>query len=301
MTGPETTESNLPRETTEEKVGMSEDKFSLITENMTDVIWQTTPELVITFVTSSIKKLLGYETDEVVGQRLMYLLTSDAQELVRSRYPDIMRRLAERQEFDSEVSVVEQIRKDGTTVWTEVVWTPAYGSAGQFTGFQGVTRDVSRRKEDEDALRASEEKYRNLVENISDVVFEIDAQGAVTYVSPVVRNLFGYEVEDLIGKPFLGFVHPEDSDLLIKRFADLCEGVEYPLEYRMVAKSGEVRYIRTFTKPIITEQYFRGGPRDAHRHHRPQTDGARTPGNATQAAPCSKAREPQYYGRWHRT
>ncbi len=258
MTSLRTTEEDLPRETTEEKLRMCEDKFHLITENMTDVIWQTTPELVITYVTSSVKKLLGYEPEEFVGGHLCNFLTPAAQELVRSRYSDIMTQLAEHKEFESEVYVAEQIRKDGTTVWTEVVSNPTFNNAGQFTGFQGVTRDVSRRKEDEDALRASEEKYRNLVENICDVVFEIDARGEVTYISPVVRNVVGYEAEDLIGKPFLGFVHPEDSNLLMKRFSELAKGVEYPLEYRIVGKSGEVRYVRTFTKPIIKNNIFVG-------------------------------------------
>jgi PAS domain S-box-containing protein len=236
MTGRETTEESLPQKTAEEMVRTSEEKYRLITENMRDVIWQTTPDLVITYVTSSVKKLLGYEPEEVVGKHVTHLLTSAGQQLLRSRYPDIMRRLAEHKEFDSEVSSAEQIRKDGTTVWTEVVTTPAFGSAGEFIGFQGVTRDISKRKEDEDALRVSEEKYRNLVESISDVIFEIDGRGALTYISPVIRNVVGYEAEDLIGKAFLGFVHPKDSDLLIKRFSELTEGVEHPLEYRLVGK-----------------------------------------------------------------
>ena len=109
-----------------------------------------------------------------------------------------------------------------------------------------------------DALRESEEKYRNLVESISDVIFEIDGRGALTYMSPAVRNVFGYEAEDFIGKTFLEFVHPEDSGFLIKRFAELTKGVEYPLEYRVVGKSGEVRHVRTYTKPIMKENTFEG-------------------------------------------
>ncbi|MDQ1240539.1 MAG: two-component system, cell cycle sensor histidine kinase and response regulator CckA, partial [Thermodesulfobacteriota bacterium] len=258
MTGLTTTEKALLQETAEEMLRASEEKFRLITEHMMDVVWQTTPDLVITYVTSSVKKLFGYAPLELVGKHLTYLLTPAAKELVLGRYPDIMRRLEEHKEFDGEVSVVEQIRKDGTTIWTEVVTAPAFDRAGQFVGFQGVTRDVSKRKEYEEALRASAEKYRSLVESISDVIFEIDLRGVVTYISPIVRNVFGYEAENLIGKTFLEFVHPEDSGLLIKRFSELTKGVEYPLEYRLVAKSGEVRHVRTYTKPIIKEKTFDG-------------------------------------------
>ena len=230
MTGLKTTEKTLLQETAEEMLRASEEKYRLITEHMMDVVWQTTPDLVITYVTSSVKKLFGYAPQELVGRHLTYLLTPAAKELVLDRYPDIMRRLEEHKEFDGEVSVVEQIRKDGTTIWTEVVTAPAFDSAGQFVGFQGVTRDVSKRKEYEKALRASAEKYRSLVESISDVIFEIDVRGVVTYISPIVRNVFGYEPEDLIGKMFLEFVHPEDRCLLTKRFSELTKGVEYPLD-----------------------------------------------------------------------
>ena len=96
------------------------------------------------------------------------------------------------------------------------------------------------------------------MESISDVIFEIDGQGALTYISPVIRHVVGYEAEDLIGKAFLAFVHPEDSDLLIKRFSELTEGVEHPLEYRLVGKSGEARYVRTYTRPIINDNIFEG-------------------------------------------
>jgi PAS domain S-box-containing protein len=253
-----TTEKALLQETAEEMLRASEEKFRLITEHMLDVVWQTTPDLVITYVTSSVQKLFGYAPQELVGRHLTYLLTPAAKEVVLDRYPEIMRRLEEHKEFDGEVSVVEQIRKDGTTIWTEVVTAPAFDSAGQFVGFQGVTRDVSKRKEYEEELRASAEKYRSLVESISDVIFEIDVRGVVTYISPIVRNVFGYEAENLIGKTFLEFVHPEDSGLLTKRFSELTTGVEYPLEYRLVAKSGEVRHVRTYTKPIIKDKTFDG-------------------------------------------
>jgi two-component system, cell cycle sensor histidine kinase and response regulator CckA len=258
MTGLKTTEEIFLQETEKERCRASEEKYRLITEHMRDVVWQTTPDLVITYVTPSVKRLLGYEPQEIVGRHLTDLLTTVGRELVQNRYPEIMSRLAAHQDFDTEVSVVEQIRNDGTTVWTEVITVPAFDSAGQFIGFQGVTRDVSKRVEHEEALRASAEKYRNLVESISDVIFEIDANGVVTYISPVVRNGFGYEVGDFIGKTFLEFVHPEDIDLLMKRFSELTKGVEYPLEYRVVSKSGEVRHVRTYTKPIIKENIFEG-------------------------------------------
>ena len=121
---------------------------------------------------------------------------------------------------------------------------------------EAVSREEKKKAERE--LLGSAEKYRNLVESISDVIFEIDVRGSLTYISPVVRNVLGYEAEDLVGKMFLGFVHPEDRYLLMKRFSELTKGVEYPLEYRIVGKSGEVRYVRTHARPIMKENNFEG-------------------------------------------
>ena len=160
MTGWEKTEESLLRKTAKESQQAIEEKYRLINENMKDVIWQSTFDLVITYVTFSVKKLLGYEPKELIGRPLTYLLTPAAQKLVLDRYPDIMRRLAEHEELDNEIPFVELIRKDGTTVWTEVFTDTTFDSAGQFLGFQGVTRDISKLKKAEDALRESERFLR---------------------------------------------------------------------------------------------------------------------------------------------
>ncbi len=160
MTGLEKTRKSLLSKTPNESQQAPLEDIRLINENMKDVIWQTTPELVITYVTSSVKKLLGYEAQELIGQPLTSLLTPEAREIVLNRYPDIMRSLAEHQEFEAEVSVVELIRKDGKTVWTETTTEQTLDAGGKFLGFQGVTWDISERKKVEDALRESERFLR---------------------------------------------------------------------------------------------------------------------------------------------
>jgi PAS domain S-box-containing protein len=121
-----------------------------------------------------------------------------------------------------------------------------------------LEQEIVERKRAEEGLRESEEKYRSLVETISDVIFQINSRGVVTYVSPVIRDVFEYEAEEVIGKTFVEFVHPEDRELLLKRFSELNVGIERPLEYRVATKSGETRWVRTHTKPTIKENTFDG-------------------------------------------
>ena len=193
MTGWEKTEESLLRKTAKESQQAIEANYRLINENMKDVVWQTTPDLVITYVTSSVKKLLGYEPQELIGQPLTYLLTPAAKKLVLDLYPDIMRRLAEHEELDCEIPIVELIRKDGTTVWTEVDTHPTFNSAGQFTGFKGVAWDISKRKKAEDALLESERFLRQ---------FEKISRTGGWMANPHTNSLHWTQgVYDIVGAP----------------------------------------------------------------------------------------------------
>jgi len=109
-----------------------------------------------------------------------------------------------------------------------------------------------------EALRLSEEKYRSLVETISEVIYELDSEGVISYVSPVVQGVLGYEPEEVIGKTLVEFVHLEDRELVKKNFNDLKKGVEHLTEYRLMGKSGEIRWIQTLAKPKMKGTLFAG-------------------------------------------
>lgn len=108
--------------------------------------------------------------------------------------------------------------------------------------------DITERKRAEQSLQESEEKYRTLVENITDVIYTLDADGCITFITPTAYNLSGYTYEDLIGKKFTAFVHPDDLPGLIESYQKTLRGEIAPHEYRIFIKDGSVRYIRTSSK-----------------------------------------------------
>jgi PAS domain S-box-containing protein len=114
------------------------------------------------------------------------------------------------------------------------------------------------RKQAADALMESERKYRYLVENISDVIYMLDEKGIITYISPVVRSLYGYDPDDIIGKYFIEFVYEEDLDLIIERFKRWPRDVHISNEYRLVTRSGDVRWFRISEKTIYEEDILIG-------------------------------------------
>ena len=97
----------------------------------------------------------------------------------------------------------------------------------------------------------TEVKYRALVENLQEAVFTLTSDGIFTYVSPVIKDITGYNAEDIVGRPFSDFIYPDDLDPALKSFEHIVSGQFQPLEYRIITSSGEPKYVRTFTR-IIT-------------------------------------------------
>lgn len=95
------------------------------------------------------------------------------------------------------------------------------------------------------------ENYRALVENLNDVVFSLDAEGRFSYVSPIIENLSGYSVPEVLGKRFSLFVHPEDLSSLEKSFASTVAGEGGPFEFRVFDKSGRVRWCRSSSRRML--------------------------------------------------
>jgi len=116
-----------------------------------------------------------------------------------------------------------------------------------------LIKEVQERKLIANALQESEEKYRDLVENINDVIYSVDINGIVTYVSPAVESIIGYKPSEIIGKKFFGFIHPEDLQLIINRFKAVLAGEFEENEYRLLSKSGEYRWIRSSSRSIYKD------------------------------------------------
>ena len=108
------------------------------------------------------------------------------------------------------------------------------------------------------SLQESELKFKNLIENLSEVIYEIDNQGTITYISPAVEKLLGYSQEDVIGKNFIQFVGT-NAEYLTERFKELFDKGEINHEYEIASKSGEMHWVRFSTKANLHQGKFLGG------------------------------------------
>ncbi len=126
-------------------------------------------------------------------------------------------------------------------------------SKGRVIGALSSARDITEQREDEVALRKSEQKHRDLIQNINDVIYNMDREGRVAYVSPAVERLLGYVPSDLVGQDLLQYVLPEDRPTIKATWADVLRGRLYPAEYRMRKKDGSFCWVRVSNRPVLSE------------------------------------------------
>ncbi len=115
---------------------------------------------------------------------------------------------------------------------------------------QELHEEIVNRKHAEEALQRSEEKFRELIEQINDVVYELDTQGIIKYASPSVKRLFGYPLEEAIGRPISDVLDPEELVVAIENIQKVMAGHIAPREYRARTKSGRICWIRVHSSPV---------------------------------------------------
>ena len=106
--------------------------------------------------------------------------------------------------------------------------------------------DITDQKLAEAALEASEKKYRSLVENVPDIIYALDPEGRLTSINEGGLELLGYSPSDLLGRHFIGFIHPDDQDLALGAFRRaLSRGRQGPrgLVFRVVKRNGEALWV----------------------------------------------------------
>jgi PAS domain S-box-containing protein len=141
---------------------------------------------------------------------------------------------------------------DGTQIWVEGDYICIYDSQGRIVGHFGVQRDISGRKQAEAALKESEERFRQLAENIEGVFWMLNVQPQkIIYISPGYEKIWGRSCAELYAydRFFAESIHPEDRSRVI---ATLTQQIvsEDEIEYRIVRPDGEICWIRDRAFPI---------------------------------------------------
>jgi PAS domain S-box-containing protein len=194
------------REQPAEALRESEEWFGLLVEAIRDyAIVMLDPEGRIVTWNAGAEVIKGYRAEEILGQHFSCFYPPEA---VASGWPDhelATARVSGRFEDEG-----WRIRKDGTVFWANVIITALYDQAGELRGFCKVTRDLTERKRQEEALRQSEERFRLMVEEVRDyAIFMLDPEGRVASWNAGAQRIKQYAADEIIGRHFSTFYPPD--------------------------------------------------------------------------------------------
>ncbi|MDM8560507.1 PAS domain S-box protein, partial [Candidatus Parabeggiatoa sp. HSG14] len=234
----------------------SEARFHSLIESTNDWVWEVDKNEVYTYASPKIIKILGYKPDELIGKRPYDLMPSEEARRVRERFKKI---IDTGKPFTALTNT--NIHKEGRHVILETNGVPFFDVNGNLMGFIGTDRDITKRKQAEVALQKSEEKFRNLIENINDWLWEIDENNIFTYSSPLSHKLLGYNSDELVGVSMFDLISNDDV-LQVKETLKYSAETGDPfvdMENIVFHKNGTEIFMDTSGTPIFdSDGCFRG-------------------------------------------
>ena len=225
------------RKQAEEALRESEERFRLMADGCPAGMWVADAQGGIRFINRRYQEFYGTTLEQVEGDKWRPLLHPDDA-------PDYL--AASRR-------AIQERRADGEWRWISSSAGPRFSAAGEFLGHVGISLDITKRKQAEEALQNSEEKFRQLTENITEVFWMMTpAFDKFLYVSPTYEQVWGRTCESLYQRPmsWLEVVHPDDLEQARLALAKEMRGEPVEKEYRIRTPGGQEKWIRDRAFPI---------------------------------------------------
>ena len=215
-------------------------EYRRIFEALQDAYIQFDLSYKLTMVNQGTVKMFGYTTkDEMIGMNLEELFADHS----------IFKKIKDDLKMRNRISncICECVRKDGTSLWMSFNAQHIKDNKDVTFSMEGIMHDITYIRQTEEALEESEERFRLMVESISDTIGITDVNGNVKFRSPNNEELFGIKSEDLIGQNSFDYVHPDDRERLNNEFIGLIEdGVG-------AKRNGEFKYLRMDGSTVTVE------------------------------------------------
>src|SRR5947199_1783060 len=220
----------------EERLRESEQRWRGLTEALPQLVWSATPDGACDYFSTQWTEHTGVPEAELLGWRWLATLHPDDREPTRGRWADSV---AGRRPSDVEDRIR---RRDGVYRWYKTRGTPIRDSEGIIVKWFGTCTDITDLRQIEEALRASEERFRGTFENAAVGIAHRDATGRFLRVNERFCAIVGYSREELLQKTMRDITHPDDLAASIDAFTALWQGESptFGLEKRYVRKDGSL-------------------------------------------------------------
>ncbi len=236
--------SQAERKLAEQALRESEERLRTAFEAAKNVAFVTTDlrgtEARILDFSPGAEAIFGYSREEVIGKPLAIL---HIPEDVR-HFPVVTERTRRRRAgLTAELTLV---RKSGERFPALVSTLPIFDADGNVVKILGVSIDITARKEAEEALRKSEEKYRSLVQNVPDMIYALGRNAHFTSVNEHGLELLGYEEGEFLGRHFTEVIHPDDVEMALQSFGRAVstkEPTSAGLTLRVLSKDGRTIWV----------------------------------------------------------
>jgi PAS domain S-box-containing protein len=225
------------RRAAERAVSENEKRFRAVVEDQTDLICRFKPDGLLTFVNDTFGRFHRKRSEELIGTNFFQTLSEEDAAVplsyINSLPPD-----------EPVVSFDHRLHSpDGREVWHQYRVRRLFQNKGETREFQAVIQDITQRKQSEQALRASEEKYRSLIDHIPDVVWTANSNRDLIYISGNAVKVLGYSAEELLEKGrqlWMDRIHAEDAARVSQAYQNLfSSGEKFDVEYRICRKDGQ--------------------------------------------------------------
>ncbi|MBD0253760.1 MAG: PAS domain S-box protein, partial [Rubrobacter sp.] len=197
------------------------------------------PDNPIIYVNPAFERISGYPVEEVLGLNCRFLQGDDRDQ---PALEELRAALAEEQESSV---ILKNYRKDGTPFWNELYVSPIHDEGGTLTNFVGVQNDITERRNIEEVLRESEERFRATFEHAAIGAAQVGIDGRWLRVNRRLGEIVGYEPEELLKTTFQDITHPDDLEGDIEQMGRLLKGElqTYTLEKRYLRRDGLVVWV----------------------------------------------------------
>ncbi|MCK4339137.1 MAG: tetratricopeptide repeat protein [Candidatus Cloacimonetes bacterium] len=238
----------IERKFIEKSLRKSEEKYRTLVETIDEGVGNVDENENFTFVNKAAANIFGYSKEELIGKNLREFTSKEEFQKILSQTS--LRK--QRKSSNYELSIK---RKDGAMRVIYVTTTPIIRDDKKYHGSFGIFHDITERKQAEEALRESEEKYRLVTDNITDIVSMCDKNAAFVYISPSCQTILGYDPESLIGLPVYTLVHPDDLSYIKTIIQEKTERLEDASAiFRMRHKDGHILWFETGGRLLLDSE-----------------------------------------------
>ena len=230
----------------------SEERYRLLAENITDIIWTMDIDGRFTYVSPSVERLRGYTPEEALRQGIAEALTPESADLVRQTMVSFRKAVAQGHIPQGHLRFeLEQPTKEGSTVWTEVDATPVFDAEGASPFFIGVSRDITLRKETQEKLN----QLASVVDQAMVSILITRLDGEVIYLNPHAELTSGYTKDELLGQtPRLFKSGMQDQAFYTDLWATIGQGKTWTGTLINRRKNGELYHEYAVVFPLKNSQ-----------------------------------------------